>query len=119
MNMKIYMHWDMEGVSGIFTREHVWYWEEEVRERIAAEGRQLLIADINSAARAALEAGVDELIVCDTHHGGENIILDQMFSDPAITYYKRIDEYTVAGHVQQQCDVVKWILGVGLRMRET
>jgi len=83
------MHWDMEGVSGIFTREHVWYWEEGVREHIAAEGRQLLIADINSAAAAALEAGVDELIVCDTHHGGENIILDQMLSDPAITYYNR------------------------------
>ncbi|MBM3242252.1 hypothetical protein FJZ31_38785 [Candidatus Poribacteria bacterium] len=87
--MKIYMHWDMEGVSGIFTREHVWYWEEGVREHIAAEGRQLLIADINSAAAAALEAGVDELIICDTHHGGENIILDQMLSDPAITYYNR------------------------------
>jgi len=87
--MKIYMHWDMEGVSGIFTREHPWYWEAGVREHIAAEGRQLLIADINSAARAALEAGVDELIVCDTHHGGENIILDKMFSDPAITYYNR------------------------------
>ena len=51
------MHWDMEGVSGIFTREHVWYWEEGTREHIAEEGRQLLIADVNSAAAAALEAG--------------------------------------------------------------
>jgi D-amino peptidase len=32
---------------------------------------------------------------------------------------QRLDEYTVAGHVEQQCDVVKWILGVGLRMRQT
>ncbi len=32
---------------------------------------------------------------------------------------QRLDEYTVEGHVEQQCDVVKWILGVGLRMRET
>lgn len=87
--MKIYMHWDMEGVSGIFTREHVWYWEEGAREHIAEEGRRLLIADVNSAVAAALEAGVDELIICDTHHGGGNIRLDKMFSDSRITYHER------------------------------
>jgi len=27
---------------------------------------------------------------------------------------QRIDEYTVEGQVERQCDVVKWILGVGL-----
>ncbi len=87
--MKIYMHWDMEGVSGIFTREHVWFWEEGTRKHIAEEGRQLLIADVNSAAAAALEAGADEVIVCDTHHGGGNIILDRMLSDPRIVYNVR------------------------------
>ncbi len=87
--MKVFMHWDMEGVSGIFTREQVWFWEEGVRDHIAREGHQLLMADINSAAAAALEAGVDELIVCDTHHGGGNIILDQMLSDPRITYLEK------------------------------
>jgi D-amino peptidase len=85
--MKIFMHWDMEGVSGIFTREHVWFWEEGVRQHIAEEGRQLLIADVSSAAAAALETGADEVIVCDTHHGGGNIELDKMFSDPRITYH--------------------------------
>ena len=83
------MHWDMEGVSGIFTREHVWYWEEGTREHIAEEGRQLLIADVNSAAAAALEAGADEVIVCDTHHGGGNIERDKMLSDPRIIYHVR------------------------------
>lgn len=87
------MQWDMEGVSGIFTREQVWFWEEGVRDHIAREGRQLLIADINSAAAAAFEAGVDELIVCDTHHGGGNIILDQMLSDPRITYLEKSRGY--------------------------
>jgi len=91
--MKIFMHWDMEGVSGIFTREHVWFWEEGVREHIAEEGRQLLVADVNSAAAAALDAGVDELIVCDTHHGGGNIRLDEMFSDPRITYLEQSRGY--------------------------
>ncbi|MCK4374568.1 MAG: M55 family metallopeptidase, partial [Candidatus Brocadiae bacterium] len=91
--MRIFMHWDMEGVSGSFTREHVWYWEEGAREHIAEQGRQLLIDDINSAAAAALEAGVDELIVCDTHHGGGNIILDRMLSDPRITYLDKSRGY--------------------------
>lgn len=91
--MNVFMHWDMEGVSGIFTREHVWYWEEGARAHIGKEGRQLLIADINSAVAAALQAGVDELIVCDTHHGGGNIILDQMLSDPRVTYLERARGY--------------------------
>ncbi len=84
--MKIFMHWDMEGVSGLFTREHVWFWEAGVREHIADEGRRLLMADVNSAAAAALEAGADEVIVCDTHHGGRNIRTAEMLSDPRISY---------------------------------
>jgi hypothetical protein len=31
--MKIFMHWDMEGTSGLFTREHTWFWEEGARRR--------------------------------------------------------------------------------------
>src|SRR5205814_3338248 len=68
--LKIFMHWDMEGSSGIFTREQAWYWENGVREQIAAEARELFTADVNSASAAALAAGVTDLIVCDTHHGG-------------------------------------------------
>ena len=29
--MKVYMLWDMEGVSGLFTREQCWYWEPGAR----------------------------------------------------------------------------------------
>ncbi len=83
------MLWDMEGVSGLFTREHVWFWEPGTRAEVAEEGRQLLVADINSAVTAALEAGVDELIVCDTHHGGGNIRLDEMVADPRVTYLQK------------------------------
>jgi len=91
--MKVFMLWDMEGVSGIVSREQVWFWEEGVRQEVAEEGRQLLIADISSAAAAALDAGVDELIVCDTHHGGGNIVLDQMLQDRRITYLDRSRGY--------------------------
>ena len=63
--MKVYMHWDMEGVSGLFTKAHAWYWDDGVPEHIADEGCRLLTEDVNSAAAAALEAGADEVIVPD------------------------------------------------------
>lgn len=85
--MKVYMHWDMEGVSGLFTREQVWYWEAGVRPQVARQGLELITADADAAARAALEAGADEVIVCDTHHGGGNILLDEIAPDPRITYH--------------------------------
>jgi D-amino peptidase len=87
--LKIFMHWDMEGVSGLFTQQQAWYWEAGVSRQTGEEARELLMADINSAVRAALEAGVDELIVCDTHHGGGNIRLDKMLSDPRVRYLQR------------------------------
>jgi D-amino peptidase len=102
--MKVFMHWDMEGVSGILTREQVWFWEEGVRKEAADEGQRLLIADINSAVAAALEAGVDELIVCDTHHGGGNIVLDQMLADRRVTYLQRS-----RGHQQGE---FRWMPGL-------
>jgi D-amino peptidase len=91
--MKVFMHWDMEGVSGILARQQVWFWEEGVPEEVGEEGRRLLMADINSAAAAALAAGVDEIIVCDTHRGGGNIVLEEMLADPRVTYLERSRGY--------------------------
>src|SRR5258708_26046954 len=84
--LKIFVLWDMEGSSGIFTREQAWYWEQGVREQVAAEARSLFTADVNSASAAALGAGVTDLIVCDTHHGGGNLVRDKVMRDPRITY---------------------------------
>jgi D-amino peptidase len=91
--MRIFMHWDMEGASGIFTREHVWYWEAGTRPHIAEEGRRLLTEDAGVAALAALDAGAEAIIVCDTHHGGDNIDLTQMPPDPRITCLPRSVDY--------------------------
>lgn len=99
--MKLYMLWDMEGVSGLFTREQVWHWEDGVRPHIAEEGRQLLIDDINSASQAALEAGADELIVSDTHSGGNNIRLESMLNDPRVTHH--------ASNFIKQSDIRRWM----------
>jgi D-amino peptidase len=83
------MNCDMEGSSGIFTREQAWYWENGVREQVAMQARELFTADINSASAAALEAGATELIVCDTHHGGGDLIKEKVLTDPRIKYLFR------------------------------
>src|SRR5215208_3640455 len=85
--MKVYMHWDMEGTSGLFHKDQTWYWFPGVPESTKEEGRQLLMADINSAVAAALDAGADQVIVCDTHHGGGNIRVPEMLQDPRVTYH--------------------------------
>lgn len=87
--MKVYMHWDMEGVTGLFAREQVWFWEAGVCEQVREEGRRLLMADVDSATRAALDAGADQVVVCDTHGGGGNLLLPEMLRDPRVTYYGR------------------------------
>jgi len=87
--LKIYVHWDFDGAAGIFTRELSWWWEPNVRPEVAAQARELMTADANSASRAALEAGVTELIVCDTHHGGGNLLPNKVFKDPRLSYQFR------------------------------
>jgi len=67
--MKLYIVWDMEGCSGLFTRDQAWYWHPGASDETAEAGRRLLMADADSASAAALAAGVDELIICATHHG--------------------------------------------------
>ncbi|HEX2515474.1 MAG TPA: M55 family metallopeptidase, partial [Chloroflexota bacterium] len=85
--VKLYMLWDMEGASGLFERDQAWYWHPHVPPETAAAGLRLLMADVNGAVAAALEAGADEVIVCDTHHGGGNLRLPVMLRDPRVTYH--------------------------------
>lgn len=87
--LKVFMLWDMEGASGLYDKERIWYWDPGVPEQMQIEGCELLTADVNSAALAAFEAGVDSLIICDTHHGGNNIIPEKLLSDPRIKFLPR------------------------------
>jgi D-amino peptidase len=84
--MKLVMLWDMEGVSGLFTREQVWFWEDGVRPEAEAQGKRLLTEDACSAARAALAAGADQVVVVDTHHGGRNMDPAAFGEDPRVAY---------------------------------
>ncbi len=87
--LKIFVLWDMEGTSGIFTREQAWYWETGVRELVAREARRILTSNVNALSAVAVERGVTELIVCDTHHGGDNLIREQLSTDSRVRYEYR------------------------------
>lgn len=69
--MKIYISVDMEGISGINTKEHV------LRDgSLFQEARRLLTEDINAAVRGAFNGGADEVIVADVHGGSNNLITE-------------------------------------------
>ena len=87
--MKFFLHWDMDGASGIFTREQAWYWESGSREDVAMGARKLFTDQVNAATAAALEAGAEELIVTDTHHGGGNLQPDKILQDRRVRYNLR------------------------------
>ena len=81
--LKIWMHWDLEGTSGLFHREQAWYKQKDVQPEVAEEGIRRLIADVNSAAEAAWNVGATELLICDTHGGGGSFREKDMYADPA------------------------------------
>ncbi len=87
--LKLFVLWDMEGTSGVFTREQAWYWENGVRPEIAEEARRLFTSNVNALSTASLEHGATELIVCDTHHGGGNLVREQLSTDARIKYEYR------------------------------
>jgi D-amino peptidase len=86
--LKLYMHWDMEGASGIFRREQAWYYKPGATEQDRIDGQLLLEADMRAAITAVLDAGVDQLIVCESHHGGGNYRPSEMPQDPRVTYFE-------------------------------
>lgn len=71
--MKIYITVDMEGISGINTKEHVLS-----DARLYGEARRMLTEDVNAAVRGAFNGGADEVIVMDAHGGSNNILTEQL-----------------------------------------
>jgi D-amino peptidase len=69
--MRIYIHTDLEGVSGIDSAEMI--------ERAGPRYRrccELLMADVNAAVDGAFKGGADQVVVLDSHGGGDNFILE-------------------------------------------
>lgn len=74
--MNIYIMTDLEGISGITSREQVL--PEASRY---AEGRRLMVNDINVVVRACKEAGAEKVYVRDCHGGGMNVIWSELCAE--------------------------------------
>ena len=71
--MKIYILCDMEGISGVRV------WDQVKRDSPEyAEGRQLMMADINAAIEGCFGGGASEVVACDTHGGGGPVRVGEM-----------------------------------------
>jgi len=73
--MKIYILADMEGISGIRKMNQVQSDSPEY-----AEGRVLMMKDINAAVDGAFLGGATEVVVADTHGGGGQVRIAEMDS---------------------------------------
>lgn len=73
--MRIYIHTDLEGISGVDRAEMVPRDSEDYR--LSCE---LLMGDVNAAVDGAFAGGATEVVVLDSHGGGGNFILDLLDS---------------------------------------
>lgn len=70
--MKIFISSDMEGTAGLVS------WDECLQGGEYERGRVYMTNEVCAAARGALIAGADEIIVNDAHERGRNIIIDNL-----------------------------------------
>lgn len=76
---KVYIVTDMEGISGVVTREQLTSGTSEYER-----ARHLLAGDVNAAVAGAFDAGCTEVVVNDGHTTGFNFLIEEM--DPRADY---------------------------------
>jgi D-amino peptidase len=72
--LKVYILTDLEGVSGIsdFERQ-CWPHSPDF-----AQAQALLTGEVNAAVQGAVEAGASQVLVCDAHYQGHNILFERL-----------------------------------------
>lgn len=71
--MRIYVNTDLEGISGVYCKEHLF-----PGGRLYNEARVFLSQQVNAAIEGAYDGGADEVIVLDGHGGSCHLLLDEM-----------------------------------------
>ena len=74
--MNILVMVDIEGISGIYTKEQVLQ-----DQRRFAEGRKYMTADVNACTKGLKAAGVDKVYVYDCHGTSYSLIWDELSDD--------------------------------------
>lgn len=71
--MRLYISADIEGVAGVVSLHQLIPGEFEYER-----AREWMTAEINAACQAAIQAGVEEIVVSDSHGNGENIMIERL-----------------------------------------
>lgn len=70
---KYYISADIEGIAGVVNRA-----QSGPGQRDYEQARRWMTNEVVAAANAARECGIDEVIVADSHAGGDNILIDEL-----------------------------------------
>ena len=97
--MNVYLMVDLEGISGIFTREQVVPGDARY-----SEGRALMTREVNLAVQYLKEAGVEKVYVRDAHGGAMNLLWDKITADAEYVIMGRSGELRFPGI--EDCDYV-------------
>jgi D-amino peptidase len=76
--MKVYISVDMEGVAGVTNRMHV---NQKLGGVEYAMARRWMTAEVNAAIEGAMKAGVEEIVVADSHGGMTNMLPHELHKD--------------------------------------
>lgn len=79
--MKIFIAADLEGVSGVVHPEHT-HWDG----RRHHEARKWLTDDVNAAVDAAVEMGATEVLICDGHSSGRNLVISDLHPEATVMF---------------------------------
>lgn len=74
--MKLYISADIEGCAGVVSFQHLSPEGFEYRE-----AREWMTADVRAAIEGARAAGVQQVVVSDSHGNGQNLMLDRLPDD--------------------------------------
>ncbi len=78
--MNIYIMTDIEGISGVYSKEQV-----AAGGNRAREGREYMTADVNACVEACKKAGVEKVYVHDCHGNSRSLIYEKL--TPLADYY--------------------------------
>ncbi|MBX3070227.1 MAG: M55 family metallopeptidase [Thermomicrobiales bacterium] len=81
--MKVVISADMEGTCGVVSWMHVTPPEypgkgEPINQSEYNRARGWMTAEVNAAVAGAMDAGAEEVIVCDSHDGARNLIPEEL-----------------------------------------
>lgn len=102
--MKVYIHTDLEGVSGLDLEEQRQFDKKDLYHESCVK----LMHDVNASIAGAFDGGADEVIVMDGHAGIQrmNFILDML--DKRAVYDPR-DEQRWWGMLDETCDATLFV----------